>query len=146
MMTFCWFPPDRDWMGVLSLGVLMLSFWMFWRTSSEMRLSSSIMWYFRYWERDATATLSLTDSTPKMPVARRSSVIMAIPWLIASLGRAMRICFPRYSTLPSVMARKPKIPSISSVRWAPTRPLTPRISPLRSSKLTCRKDFGLMEV
>lgn len=38
------------------------------------------------------------------------------------------------------------MPSISSVRCAPTRPATPRISPLCSSKLQWRKERGWMEV
>ena len=53
---------------------------------------------------------------------------------------------PLIHTLPEVWARRPKMPSISSVRWAPTRPATPRISPFFSSKLQWRNERGWMEV
>ena len=91
-------------------------------------------------------TLSAMDSTPRIPVARLSSVSMAIPLLMASLGWAILISCPLYVILPSVWLRSPNRPSINSVRCAPTRPATPRISPFFSWKVTCRKLLGLMDV
>ena len=89
--------------------------------------------------------LSATLSTPMMPVARRSSVSRATLFRMASRGCRMLTSSPLIHTLPEVWARRPKMPSISSVRWAPTRPATPRISPFFSSKLQWRKERGWMD-
>ena len=86
------------------------------------------------------------ESTPRMPVALRSSVSMAILLLIASLGWLTFNSFPLYFILPAVWARSPNNPSISSVLCAPTRPATPKISPFFSWKDTWRKLLGLMDV
>ena len=115
-------------------------------TSCSIFLSSSMMPPMRYLFKEDTETLSAMDKTPRMPVARRSSVSMAMPLLMASRGWLIFSSLPLYVMVPALWQRRPNRPSISSVRWAPTRPATPRISPLRTVKLAWRKLLGLMEV
>ena len=115
-------------------------------TRSRIFLLSSMMGPLRRASSEAMEMLSATLSTPMMPVARRSSVSRATLFRMASRGCLMVTSSPLIHTLPEVWARRPKMPSISSVRWAPTRPATPRISPFFSSKLQWRKERGWMEV
>ena len=76
--------------------------------------------------------LSRMSRMPKIPVARRSSVSSAKPFLMASRGEALRMAFPcrRISPPPRVMA--PNKFSSTSVRPEPSRPAMPRISPFFS--------------
>ena len=144
--TFCWLPPERLLIWVLGLGTLMAIFSLLVWTRSRIFLLSRKMGPLRSASREAMEMLSATLSTPMMPVARRSSVSRATLLEMASRGCLMWTSCPLIQTLPAVWARRPKMPSISSVRWAPTRPATPRISPLYSSKLQWRKERGWMEV
>ena len=139
-------PPDRLLIWVLGLGTLMAIFSLLDCTRSRIFLLSSMMGPLRRSSREAMEILSATLSTPMMPVARRSSVSRARLLAMASRGCLMCTSWPLIQTLPAVWARRPKMPSISSVRCAPTRPATPRISPLCSSKLQWRKLRGWMEV
>ena len=44
--------------------------------------------------REEMEILSATESTPMMPLPRRSSVSRAMPWSMASLGRVILISLP----------------------------------------------------
>ena len=146
MSTFCMLPPESDWICVLEDGHLMLIFLTFSCTRSSIFLSLMTMPISRYWSRLAMEMLSAMESTPMMPVARRSSVSSAMPCLMASRGRVILSSCPLYLMVPLLCRRMPNRPSISSVRCAPTRPATPRISPLRTLNVQLRKERGLMEV
>ena len=75
---------------------------------------------------------------PKIPVARRSSVRRAKPFLMDS--RALRFVqtLPSSLMVPDFLVAIPKIFSSVSVRPLPSRPARPTISPRRTLKETSR--------
>ena len=75
-------------------------------------------------------------SIPKIPVARRSSVSRAKPFLIDSLGLRFLISFPLSLRVPPRLVDTPKIFSSSSVLPEPSSPAMPIISPFLALKLT----------
>ena len=75
-------------------------------------------------------------SIPKIPVARRSSVSRANPFLIESPGLRFLISLPLSFKVPLRLVATPKIFSSSSVLPEPSSPATPIISPFRALKLT----------
>ena len=83
--------------------------------------------------------LSRTERFRYRPLLLRSSVRNAMPWRIASVGLPILTAFPRISTVPAWWGVTPNSDSMTSVRPAPIRPATPRISPSRREKLMSRK-------
>ena len=71
-----------------------------------------------------------------MPVARRSSVSMAKPFLMDWRGVLLEMGLPFSLISPLSRAMMPKIVLRSSVLREPTRPATPSTSPARSSNET----------
>src|SRR5450631_561404 len=77
------------------------------------------------------------------PVNFRSSVSKAMPPRMASAGELILTGFPPIWMDPPRDRVTPKTASISSVRPAPIRPATPRISPRLTWKLTLRNPLPL---
>lgn len=70
------------------------------------------------------------------------SVSNANPYLFASIGDLITASFPLINIFPDAIDLNPNIASTSSVRWEPTNPPIPKISPFLSSKETFLNDFG----
>ena len=69
-----------------------------------------------------------------------------MPSRLASMGDRMACSRPLTRIVPDAIARRPKMASTSSVRWAPTRPPMPRTSPRCSRNETSRNEPGIGEV
>ena len=81
---------------------------------------------------------SLISRILKIPVARRSSVSMAKPFLMDSREFRLRMGLPSRVRVPLRLVAIPKMFSSSSVLPEPSSPATPKISPLRAEKDTSR--------
>ena len=90
------------------------------------------------WSIWAAVMFSFRSRRGKMPQFLRSSGIITIPFLISCCVFHLLKVSPMNSIVPPHL-RRPKMDSISSVRPAPMRPATPRISPLCTSKLMSAK-------
>ena len=79
---------------------------------------------------------------PKIPVARRSSVRSAKPFLMDSLALRFLTSLPSSLITPSFLVATPKIFSSVSVLPLPSSPARPTISPFRALKDTsCSKEY-----
>ena len=129
MMHFCWLPPERPVIAACGPGVL----------TPVSRIGPATRFSSRCREsrppRRASArlqrlTLPATSRSGNSPSRLRSSVTIAIRASQASRGCRKRTGLPSSRISPvQVGSPAPKIVSKSSVRPAPIRPATPRISP-----------------
>jgi hypothetical protein len=83
------------------------------------------------------AMFSLMGRMRNSPSSWRFSVIMLIPLEMARRGLSEVISRPFRTSRPLSAFWAPKSRLASSVRPEPTRPPIPKISPSRTSKLTC---------
>ena len=84
----------------------------------------------------ATERLLRIASDRNSACCLRSSGTRPMPARMASIGERIATSRPSTSTRPRCIGSAPKMARASSVRPAPTRPARPRISPLRTSRLT----------
>jgi len=92
-MTFCWLPPESVlilvcWLGVLIRMALIMLF-----VASAIFLSLR-NGPFRYFFRLAMTVFARISRIPRMPVARRSSVTSAKPFLMDSRGVLLPTSLP----------------------------------------------------
>ena len=137
-ITFCWLPPERLLIFVSCVGVLVRIALMDQPVSARMDFSLKAIPFLCFLRLDITV-FSLMFRIPKIPVARRSSVSMAKPFLMDSLAFRFNTCFPSNLMVPDFLVAIPKIFSSVSVRPLPSRPARPTISPLLTLKDTSFK-------
>ncbi|MPN46847.1 hypothetical protein SDC9_194446 [bioreactor metagenome] len=146
MITFCWLPPDRFWINVCMVGVLVRRASLYLVASSLSCLCCRSPILLRYSFSEAMEVLVEMSNSGKIPLPLRSSVIIPSPCSMALRGVMPATSSPLMKILPPLVALTPKMASISSVRCAPTKPPIPSISPRFSEKEMSLKERGLSAV
>ena len=141
--TFCWLPPDRDDAGSWIDCVLTPSF-LDNSSAKDVSLPLSSTWEGQISPRFGNVILEPMEKSRIKPSLFLFSVMKAIPALMASSGFLQFRTEPFTVTVPPLCLSTPKMARMISVRPAPIRPATPRISPLRKEKeISLLKPSGL---
>ena len=130
-MTFCWLPPESERIFVFWFGVL---------TRMDFMHQSVLSFIFFLLKNGPTLSLSRLEMVvfsqisriPKIPVARRSSVRYAKPFLMDSPGLRLSTFLPSKYTSPLLLVAVPNKTERREVRPEPSRPAMPKISPFRA--------------
>ena len=140
-MHFCWLPPERVVTGTSPPAVLIASS-LTERATARFSARGSTSGPIVSSGSRRSVMFWATVMPSKRPSVLRSSVVMAIPALIAWSGCVNRTGLPSSRIAPvGWYGLAPKIASSNSVRPAPSSPATPSTSPARTEKLIPRK-FG----
>ena len=141
--TFCWLPPDSSAAARATSGVRIDS----WRRESSASAVSAARSTTPPRDsavRFGSAMFAAIAKSSSSPCALRSSGTRQSPAAIAAATDPGGRVRPSTATWPPLTGSMPKTARASSVRPAPTRPASPRISPRCSVRST--RTFGLARV